>query len=1352
MTSSNLTTQRQRELIASVRGLVATRSKDEVAIRERHARRLAEGQQRHDRERAAAIADFEAKHARLAGEYQRLRGETYWKYESAGEVVATEEHALAESASAAYSEQLENAKTLLQHKQQRTLEDFSAEEVLPKQELTKFQQVCEWRATELEALVVEAKKIATRRTPWPDLPLPPPLVPPKLKKRQYLERVAVSFNYAKSTIAQLQHLPAPRFVEDGWPVLIFIFAAVALAYPSYLLLRTYGAAWWIGGFLMGALAVALIVWQLVRPFARKQTLALLPGFLQAIAQAKADLEAARKAATREADRRQRKLVKRRDRDQAAAQAEFDHSREELSLALQSKLGQADVQFMARRQAIAATHEQQLDTIEANFPPQIAQLEQEFERRLLALAEEHRARRVASQQEFEREWSELVTRWSAGLAEFQTAVREMNEFQAANFPAWERVDPKTWQPPKSTIRLPALAIGSHEFSAGALREGKSLAAGLEFPNESFHLPTLLTYPDRPSLVLAADGEGRDAATRTLQNVMLRLLTSFPPGKVRFTIIDPVGLGQNFSAFMHLADFDERLVTNRIWTESAHIQQRLTDLTEHMEKVIQKYLRNEFASIQEYNEHAGEVAEPFQILVVANFPANFSDEAARRLVSIASSGARCGVYTLISTDTKLKLPRNFDLADIQTQAETLAWDEAARRFAWKYDDLSGLPLTLEAPPGDDKFTDLVKIVGRLAKDAARVEVPFEAVVPPPETWWTLDSRGEIEVPLGRAGATKLQALRLGKGTSQHVLISGKTGSGKSTLLNALITNLALHYSPDELQFYLIDFKKGVEFKAYAACKLPHARVIAIESEREFGMSVLERLDQELKRRGDLFRKEGVQDLKGYRNSQPTAVMPRILLIIDEFQEFFTTDDKISHDASLLLDRLVRQGRAFGIHVLLGSQTLAGAYSLARSTIGQMAVRIALQCSESDAHLILSEDNTAARLLSRPGEAIYNDANGLLEGNHPFQVVWLSDELRESYLEKVADMARERQLSLPTPIVFEGNAAADLATNDLLAVALASPTRSVSVGVLTRSASEGTSPFPTVLHAWLGAAVAIKDPTSAVFRRQGGSNLLVVGQQDEAALGIFASALVSLGAQLPRPAGQHAGDGAAGNGATNNATPGLQSFYLLDGARPDAPEAGYLRKLTTQIGLDAKVVTPRDAAQVVRKLAEEVERRLAAGEANDPPIFLLIYNLARFRDLKKSEDFASFGDDDAGPSAEKQLTTILREGPALGVHTIVWCDSYSNVNRWLERQTLRDLEMRVLFQMSATDSSNLMDSPAASRLGVHLAMFYSEEQGQIEKFRPYGVPSAEWLMSVAERFAGRAGQPVAEEQQTGTRFGPG
>src|SRR5947209_18491742 len=107
-------------------------------------------------------------------------------------------------------------------------------------------------------------------------------------------------------------------------------------------------------------------------------------------------------------------------------------------------------------------------------------------------------------------------------------------------------------------------------------------------------------------------------------------------------------------MHLGGYGELLISSRIWPETPHIEQRLADLSAHMEVVIQKYLRNEFSTIEEYNTHAGEVAEPFRVLVVANFPVNFSESAARRLASIASSGARCGVYTPLSGAMKKPQP--------------------------------------------------------------------------------------------------------------------------------------------------------------------------------------------------------------------------------------------------------------------------------------------------------------------------------------------------------------------------------------------------------------------------------------------------------------------------------------------------------------------------------------------------------------------------------------------------------------------------------------------------------------------------------------------------------------------------
>jgi energy-coupling factor transporter ATP-binding protein EcfA2 len=777
-----------------------------------------------------------------------------------------------------------------------------------------------------------------------------------------------------------------------------------------------------------------------------------------------------------------------------------------------------------------------------------------------------------------------------------------------------------------------------------------------------------------------------------------------------------LGENFSAFMHLADYDEQLVANRIWTDTSHIEQRLADLTKHMENVIQVYLRQEFHSIQEYNASAGEMAEPYRVLVVANFPANMSETAAGRLKSIVASGARCGVFVLMSVDTNLPVSHHFRLADVEPDALVLRWDGS--QFLWEHKEYGPLPLKLEGPPPGDQFREIVRAVGSEAKNAGRVEVPFHCIVPPEEQWWTADSRAGIDVPLGRSGAMKMQNLSLGGGTSQHVLISGKTGSGKSTLLHVLITNLALHYSPDEVELYLVDFKKGVEFKTYAQSALPHARVIAIESEREFGLSVLQRLDAELRTRGDLFRKQNVQDIKGYRNALPGQRLPRILLIVDEFQELFTEDDRIAQESSLLLDRLVRQGRAFGIHVLLGSQTLGGAYSLARSTIGQMAVRIALQCSEADAHLILSEDNTAARLLTRPGEAIYNDANGTYEGNHPFQVVWLTDSDRDHYLEKVETLARTKLDGRLLPkradgsfsrkaadsvyhqIVFEGNIPADPNQNPSLQELL-------STGKWPESC-----PAP---QAWLGAAVAIKDPTSAALLRQNGGNLLVVGHREEAALGVLANCAISLAAQFP-PGGK---DG------------GAAKFYVLDGIRGDAPEVGYWNRLADSLPHGAKVANPRGTAELLGEISAELTAREAESREHGPPIYLLIYNIARFRDLRKEDDFSFSMSDDKPVSPAKQFGTILKEGPALGIHTIVWCDTYNNVNRFIDRQTLRDFEMRVLFQMNATDSSNLMDTPDASRLGINVAIYYDEGQGRMEKFRPYGLPTPEWLAALKKQW---------------------
>ena len=47
-----------------------------------------------------------------------------------------------------------------------------------------------------------------------------------------------------------------------------------------------------------------------------------------------------------------------------------------------------------------------------------------------------------------------------------------------------------------------------------------------------------------------------------------------------------------------------------------------------------------------------------------------------------------------------------------------------------------------------------------------------------------------------------------------------------------------------------------------------------------------------------------------------------------------------------------------------------------------------------------------------------------------------------------------------------------------------------------------------------------------------------------------------------------------------------------------------------------------------------------------------------------------------------------------------------------------------MSAHDSASLIDSPKASNLGLHRALFYNEHEGTLEIFRPYATPDRGWL----------------------------
>ena len=268
-------------------------------------------------------------------------------------------------------------------------------------------------------------------------------------------------------------------------------------------------------------------------------------------------------------------------------------------------------------------------------------------------------------------------------------------------------------PQPTEVAPAIQFGEVVIDLARVKHGIAEDQRLVPPETKLVAPALLTLAEHPVMVVEAEGEARSVAIDLLQSTMLRMLTAMPAGKVRFTILDPIGLGDNFQSFMHLADFDEQFIAGRIWSEGRDIDEQTLRLTAHMETVIQKYLRNEYADIHAYNAQAGEVAEPFQVLVIAGFPTNFSEAASRRLLSIVTGGPRCGIYTLIALDRRVRLPNDFRLDELKSHAVCLEWVPDDGRFVWNYPAFERLPLTLAELPPAAQLVDTLRQAGQRAK---------------------------------------------------------------------------------------------------------------------------------------------------------------------------------------------------------------------------------------------------------------------------------------------------------------------------------------------------------------------------------------------------------------------------------------------------------------------------------------------------------------------------------------------------------------------------------------------------------------------------------------------------------------
>ncbi|HET6533415.1 MAG TPA: FtsK/SpoIIIE domain-containing protein, partial [Actinoplanes sp.] len=590
-----------------------------------------------------------------------------------------------------------------------------------------------------------------------------------------------------------------------------------------------------------------------------------------------------------------------------------------------------------------------------------------------------------------------------------------------------------------------------------------------------VPALVPLLDRGHVVVRGDHRAGDDVVAGL---VLRALGTAYPGGVRVVGYDPKHLGGGLAGFAPLAGAG--LLT---FAGPGELGALLDDLVGQVRRINETVLAGEHTSVRELAVATHRRPEPWRVAVLLD-PGQLNRHERDQLDRLLRTGAACGVHLVIRG-----LP-----IDPAPGVEVI---NAEPGDAARISSAGDLPVRLDAGP---PAAVLTRTSRRIADEVAAGPAPVAlASLLPPVDWQERSATG-LTAPLGDSPQGAEVRVTLSD-YPPHALIAGPSGTGKTNLIYAWMGALSARYSPDELAFYLLDFKEGVSFARFAPGRrdpswLPHVRLVGVNvnTDREFGLALLRFLGAELRRRADAAKRYEVSNLAELRAEDPDGHWPRIVAVVDEFQVLLAGRDALTTEAVNLLEDLARRGRSQGIHLVLASQDVSGIEALwgRPALVAQFSLRIALP----RARRVLAEGNLAADSLPRY-HAVVNADSGAEVANRIVRVPAAGD--RESWSELQHRLWRRRPHDLAAPRLFDGDAVPRL----------------VDSPDFRRFTPADAVAAPVAL---LGETIDVAARSArTVLRRVPGRNLAVLGTRVDEACAVLGTAARSLAAQFTPGAAQ-------------------------------------------------------------------------------------------------------------------------------------------------------------------------------------------------------------------------------------------
>lgn len=832
---------------------------------------------------------------------------------------------------------------------------------------------------------------------------------------------------------------------------------------------------------------------------------------------------------------------------------------------------------------------------------------------------------------------------------------------------------------------------------------------EVANSSFvELPLTFDLKNSFNLFLNCPDESNKGMLDFTHHVIWSFLSFMPVTKVNICIFDSEQRGNSIIPFLDFRKRSPDTFDQKIYTSQEQMYDRLQKINAQIDEFIQEKLGNRYKDILDYNINTPNRSEPVTLLVLYDFPSGMDGRSIDLLTNILRNGNKCGVFTIICYNPNITFSR---YESIDERLEQIS--RYCASIDYKDGHYSLLPYNLQIitpDPLSNSATDA--FIGDYLEKSEAIKkqgLSFRDIIS--KDLFSLDSSKSMKIPVGVGDGDSIINITIGEGSSHHGLIAGATGSGKSTLLHTLIMSSMLHYSPDQLHLYLMDFKSGTEFKIYESVKLPHIQLLALDAMQEFGESILENLVAEMERRGSLFKEAGQTSLKGYTQAtgQP---LPRILVIMDEFQILFndSTNRKVAMNCAELTKRIVTEGRAFGIHLLMATQStkVITDLTLSHGTIEQMRIRVGLKCGENDARYLFSDQNDtkALAMMKGPiGTAVMN-LDYTEQPNVGFRAAYCDDATQKYYLDLISNTYVESPSVLQT---FEGSRTTNLL--DYFA--------DKNIGLI--------SELPAQIH--MGTLIKVAPPFAICIDKKKKHNLLVCGSNERMANTISNNYIIS--ALLNR-----------------NAT-----VYCIDGDKlvGDDGSSDFYDALCD---CSTRFKVAQNRADIIKFINEIYQSYQSWKKQNsDDVIFVVIKNL-QFLDIVKSMfkgdtiDESEFIDEepaDEGPldpmaalnaianfsssrgiddnmSVGEKLIKMIEDGSGFGIHFVVTSLEYQSVREcmYYGENVLTKFPERIIFSLGSNDAENLIENVSVAGLRDN-TVYFTDGVKNTFQMKPYITPKA-------------------------------